>query len=176
MVGSITVSPSAMRRRASTRIADVEDALLEQVADALGVLFEQPQRVARLDVLRQHEHADVGVARADPLGGDEALVGVGRGHADVDDRGVGLSEPDVAEQALGVLGLGHDLDSGVPEQADDPLACEHDVVGDDYSHGISARRVVAPTSSEPPSAPTRSARRSKRDPWGAPSSSTVMTS
>ena len=71
---------------------------------------------------------------------------------------VGPLEPDLAEQALGVLGLGNHVDSGVLEQAHDPLAGEHDVVGDDYSHGISARRVVAPTSSEPPSAPTRSAR------------------
>ena len=37
---------------------DVEDALLEQVADALGMVLEQAQRVARLDVLRQHQHAD----------------------------------------------------------------------------------------------------------------------
>ena len=33
---------------------DVEDALLEQVADALGVVLEQAHRVARLDVLGQH--------------------------------------------------------------------------------------------------------------------------
>ena len=42
---------------------DVEDALLEQVADALGMLLEQPHRVARLDVLREHEHADARGAR-----------------------------------------------------------------------------------------------------------------
>ena len=42
-------------------------------------------------------------------------------------------------------GLGDDVDAGVLEQAHDPLAGEHDVVGDDYAHGISARRVLSPT-------------------------------
>ena len=92
---------------------NVEDALLEQVADALGMLFEQPQRVAGLDVLGEDEDADIGVLGADPLGGDEALVGVRRRHADVDDRGVRAFESHLSEQALGVVGLGHDVDAGV---------------------------------------------------------------
>ena len=115
-------------------------------------------RVAGLDVLGEDQHADLGVLGADPLGGDEALVGVRRRHADVDDRGVGALEPHLSEQALGVIRLGHHVDAGVGEQAHDPLTREHHVVGDDYSHGISARSVVSPSSSVPPSAPTRSAR------------------
>ena len=63
IVGSMTVSPSPSRRSASTSMRDVEDALLEQVADPLRVLLEQPHRVARLDVLRQDQHADLGDAR-----------------------------------------------------------------------------------------------------------------
>ena len=96
--------------------------------------------------------------RADLPGRDEAFVGVRGRHADVDDRRVGSGEPDVSEQLVGVLRLGDDVDSGVLEQTDDPLAREHHVVGDDYAHGISARRVVWLTSSEPPRAPMRSAR------------------
>ena len=48
----------------------------------------------------------------------------------------GRGEADLAEEPLGVLRLGDDVDAGVGEEADDPLAGEHDVVGDDYSHGI----------------------------------------
>ena len=66
----------------------VGDAVLEQVADALGVSLEQLERVAGLDVLREHEHADSRVALADLLRGAEPLVGVGRRHPDVDDRDV----------------------------------------------------------------------------------------
>ena len=39
---------------------DVEDALLQEVSDLLGMLLEEPQRVARLHVLRQDEHGDAG--------------------------------------------------------------------------------------------------------------------
>ncbi len=55
-----------------------------------------------------------------------------------------------------------------------PCAGQHHVVGDDHPHGISARRSVAPASSEPPTAPTRSARCCGREPRGAPSSSTTI--
>ena len=64
----------------------------------------------------------------------------------------------MAEQPVGVLGLADDLDAGIAEQADDAFARQHDVVGYDYAHGISARTLVGPTSSEPSSAPMRSAR------------------
>ena len=95
---------------------------------------------------------------ADPLRGDEALVGVRRRHPDVDDGGVGRGAPHLSQQLVGVAGLAGDVDPGVLEQADDALAGEHRVVGDDYAHGITARsRRLALT--RPPSAPTRSASR-----------------
>src|SRR5215203_1162200 len=47
----------------------VEDALLEQVADTLGLLFEQSQRVAGLDMLHRSQDADIGVLGAESLGG-----------------------------------------------------------------------------------------------------------
>ena len=90
-----------------------EDPVLEQVADPLGVGVEQPHRVRRLDVLREHEHGDVGVVVADSLGGDEPLVGVCRWHLDVDDGDVGCVLPDLFEQLVGVLGLADDVDAGV---------------------------------------------------------------
>src|SRR5439155_1052971 len=82
----------------------------------------------------------------------------------------------VMQQGLGILRLGDHIDAGVPEQPDDPLAREHDVVGDDYAHGITARRMVASTSSVPPSAPMRSARWTRSELRGPPSSATTTTS
>ena len=81
-------------------LVDVGDAILEQVADALAAR-EELGRVAGLDVLREHEHAGVGVALADLARRAQALVGVRRRHLDVDDRDVGPVQPDVAEQVLG---------------------------------------------------------------------------
>jgi hypothetical protein len=87
-VGSMTLAVADAAQRIEQH-GDVEDALLEQVADVLGVVLEQPDRVAGLDVLGQHEHSRGGVLRADPLRRDETLVAVCRWHADVDDGGVG---------------------------------------------------------------------------------------
>ena len=95
---------------------------------------------ARLDVLRQHEHGDVGVVVADSLGGDEPFVGVGRWHPDVDHGDVGCVRlRPRSSSCVGVLGLADDVDAGVAEQADDALARQQRVVGDYDAHGISAR-------------------------------------
>src|SRR5207247_782837 len=134
----------------------VEDALLEQVADTLRPVFEEPQGVAWLDVLGEDEHTDVGVVAADRSGDGQPFVRVRRGHADVDDDGVGMGQSDVAQERICVLGLGDDVDAGLLEQVNDALAREQVVVGDDYAHGMPARSVVVSASTEPPSAPTRS--------------------
>ncbi len=49
---------------------------------------------------------------ADLLCGDEALVGVGGGHADVDHGGVGLGHADRAQQRGGVARLADHVDAG----------------------------------------------------------------
>src|SRR6266508_3623464 len=113
---------------------------------------------------------------ADRLGGDQALVGVGWRHADVDQRHVGVGQAHLAEQALGVLGLADHLDASVAQEADDALAGEQDVVGDDYPHGSSARSRVGSTASLPSRAPTRSANCTIAAVRSVPSSSTVTTS
>jgi hypothetical protein len=66
-------------------LVDVGDPVLEHVADSLGVVCEQLERVVRLDVLGQHQHADVLVLRANRLRRGQSLVGVARRHADIDD-------------------------------------------------------------------------------------------
>src|SRR4029453_6223204 len=105
-----------------------------------------------------------------------ALVGVGRWHADVDQRHVGTGQADLVEQAAGVLGLGDHLDVGVLQEADDALAGEQGVVGDDYPHGSSARSRLGSTVSWPSRAPTRAASWAIGEGGAAPSSSTVTTS
>ena len=49
---------------------------------------------------------------------------------------------DLADEVLGVAGLADDLEAVLGEQPDDPLAQQHRVLGDDYSHGILAITVV----------------------------------
>ena len=66
MVGSPTVSPSSMRRSASTRTATSKTRCFQEVADSLGVLLEEEHGVAWLDVLREHESRDIRVLCADP--------------------------------------------------------------------------------------------------------------
>jgi hypothetical protein len=155
---------------------DVEDAFLEQVANPFGLHLDEAHGVAGLHVLGQDQDADLGVLGADRLGGDQALVGVGWRHADVDQRHVRASQADLPEQTLGVFGLGDHLDAGIAQQPDDALPGEQDVVGDDYAHGSSARSRVGSTASRPSRAPMRSASWTIAAVRVVPSSSTVTTS
>src|SRR5260221_893044 len=75
---------------------DVGDALLEEVAGALGSFVGQSHGVARLRVVDGDKQADVGVTAADLLCGDESLIGVSGRHADVDVRDVGAPRVDRA--------------------------------------------------------------------------------
>ncbi len=62
--------------------------------------------------------------------GAQALVGVGRRHPHVHDRDVGLVRADLAHQVLGVAGLADDVEARLLEQADEALAQQHGVIGD----------------------------------------------
>src|SRR6185312_15904410 len=138
-------------------------ALLEQVTGPARVLFEEPHRVVRLKVVGQDEHPDIRMRRADFLGGDEALIGVGGRHLDIDDRDVGAGQLDFAAQLLGRARLADDVEAGLGQQAIQPVPEKHLVVRDHHTHGISARSFVRPsgpctTATQPSSAPTRSSR------------------
>lgn len=60
-------------------LADVEDAVLEEVADAAGVVGEQFAGVELFDVLGEHEDGQAGDLGAGGDGGLEAFVGEGGG-------------------------------------------------------------------------------------------------
>ena len=141
---------------------DVGHALLEQVADPLGAVREQLAQVAVLDELREQQDPDRRQLLADGQRRAQAVVGVVGRHPHVDDRDVGLVGANLAQQVLGVTGLGDDLEAGVAEQPRRALAEQDRVVGDHDPHGSSTiSRVPAPsglsTSSRPSSAATRSA-------------------
>ena len=82
---------------------------------------------------------------ADLDGGPHPLVLVGRRHAHVDDREVGLVLGDDGEQRLGIADASEHRVPGVLQQPCEPLAQEHGVLGDHESHGIAtSMRVPSP--------------------------------
>jgi hypothetical protein len=119
---------------------EIRHPLLQKVARPCGRLLEQPHRVARLQVVREDEDADLGVPAADLLRGDEAVVAAVGWHADVHQSDVGSSSVDHPQQRLGVATTPRDLEAGVLEQASQALAQQHLVVRDHDSHGSSTRR------------------------------------
>jgi len=92
-------------------VLDVADAVLEEVAHPLRALGDEIERGALRDVLGEHDHGDVGKARANLKCGPQAVVGVGRGHAHVGDDDVGAMTLDLPQKLIGVGGLGHHLEA-----------------------------------------------------------------
>ena len=124
-------------------VLDVGDAVLEQVAEPLGILGQHPRRDAELDVLGQDHDRDLRVARADRLRRDQALVGVRRRHPDVDDRDVGLGAPSTARSSSSASSTSAATSRPhSSQQRGDPPADEQVVVRDHDPHGSSAVTVV----------------------------------
>jgi hypothetical protein len=71
--------------------------------------------------LGEHENGRVGVLGSDPMGGAQALVGMGRRHADVDHRDVRLVRADLAQQVLAVARVAGDLEARLLQQPPDSL-------------------------------------------------------
>ena len=67
---------------------------------------------------------------ADLHGRTQSVVGVGRRHADVDDRDVRAVRADLAEELLGVTGLSDHVEALVLEHADHAPAQQDVIVGD----------------------------------------------
>ncbi|HSD80007.1 MAG TPA: hypothetical protein VLB47_05075, partial [Solirubrobacteraceae bacterium] len=116
----------------------------------------------RLDVLGQHQHAEVRVLLLDVRGGPCPLVGERRRHADVEHHEVGPVASHPGPQVAGVSARGDDLVAAVHEEPGEALAQQDLVLGDHDSHGSSTVNLVPdPRSlsirSVPLCAPTRSA-------------------
>ena len=128
------------------QLGDVGDAVLQHVSDALGAFVHEPHGIARLDVLREHEDAHLGMGSADLVGRLEAFVGVAGGHADVEDGNIGFALFDEAHGLLPVAGRGHDVEARFDEEPRQALPQQHAVLGQDQSHGSSAvrRRLTSP--------------------------------
>ena len=84
-------------------LGDVAHAVLEQVADARGVVADELEHVGRLEVLGEDEHRDGRMGAADLRRGDQPVVGVARRHPDVDDRDVGRVGAHLQHQVVGVV-------------------------------------------------------------------------
>ena len=78
------------------------DSLLHQVADPFGPLLDEPERVGGLEVLREHENRRLRIPRTDLACRTQPFVGVGRRHADVDERHVGALVANAREERIGV--------------------------------------------------------------------------
>ena len=111
-------------------VADVGHPVLQQVADAGGVVGQEVGGVAGLDVLGEQEDAQPLVAGAQLQGEAEALVGEGRRHADVDHRDVGRVLGHRAAQRGRVPDGAGDGEAAVDQQLDQPVAQDGGVLGD----------------------------------------------
>jgi signal transduction histidine kinase len=118
--------------RADERI-DVPDALLEQVAHAFGVVTDEVQGVGLLVELRKNQDAEGWLAAAQLHRRDQAVVVTVRRHLDVHDDDVRAVGQCLGQQVVGVPGLGHHLETGLGQQAHDPLAHEYVVLADDHA-------------------------------------------
>ena len=101
---------------------DVEDTLLEEITNSLGLILDEAHRVARLHVLREDENTNFRMLGSDRLCGDETFVGVRRRHPDVYDRDVWAIPTNGTKQSLGVLCLAHDIDVCVLQKVDYSLS------------------------------------------------------
>ena len=129
--GSSAEPPSPTRRTRVDEALDVGDAVLQQVADALGVrrraarARSPPRRTGRARARRSRASS----ARICCAARRPSSVWVG-GMRTSTIATSGLCARDLAQQVVGVAGLADDLEAGVLEQADEPLPQQHGVVGD----------------------------------------------
>ena len=122
-------------------LADVADAVLQQVADAAGAVREELGRVLALDVLAEHQdrraRARAGAPRSPPAGPRRAGVGgIRTSTTDTSGRCV----DDGLDERRAVADLGDDRAARLLDQPGDALADERRVLGDDDAQvGVSHR-------------------------------------
>ena len=128
--GSNAVPPIATRSSASTKSLDVGHPVLEQVADAGGVVGQEIGGIAGLDVLGEEQDAETLVLGPQLEGQAQALVGEGRRHADVDHRHVGRVLRDGAAQRGRVTDGAGDHEAAVHQELHQAVAEDGRVLRD----------------------------------------------
>ena len=107
------------------------DALLEQVGAPVGTRLEQRERITRLRILAEDDHADLRMTFAQPGGNLDPLVGTRGRHAYVGQDDVGPVSIDCFQQGLEVAARRRDLDVvGSCEELRDSLTDNQAVVGE----------------------------------------------
>ena len=166
--GSRAEPPGGDAPQGVQEVVDVEDAVLEQVAEGAGA--DEVDRVRGLDVLGEQQDPQSGMRRPQGHGGARAVVGVVGRHPDVDDGEVGVVARTASISVVASGDPGHDLVAGVGEQAGQSLAEQGGVLARSRcarQHRLDDRcrhRAWLSIDSCPPWAPTRSARPASPDP------------
>jgi hypothetical protein len=169
-LNNLRVERRAAGRDAAHRVREqlqIADPLFQEIADAFCAIAHQFQRVAVLEVLRQHHDAGAGTRPADLNRRSQTIIRpVGR-HLDIGDHHVGLVCARLAEQLNRVTGDPGDLETRSLEHAHDPLAHQRLVLTDDDSnrHAATLPRGDNPMAAAP----------ARRDPDGMITSITPET-
>lgn len=121
------------------QVVRVAEAFLQQVGQSLGALAEQLECVLRVVVLREHHDPHGRVLFPQLVGEVDALAGVGRWHADVEEHHVRPVGRPGRAQLVGVTGRrGHRQAADVLEHR--PSALPHEVVVVAHEHAQGVRR------------------------------------
>src|SRR5271165_5128423 len=121
----------------------VTHALLQQVADSLGAITDELERIALVIELREQQHAGVRTLTSYLNGRPQTVVAVTRRHVDVGDDDRGLVGKALAQKIRGVAGLSGDLEPGLDEQPGNPLAQQHVILADHDPQRSGHRPTVA---------------------------------
>src|SRR4051794_33851924 len=78
------------------------DTLLQEIAESLRPLFDEPESVVGLELLREDENRGLRMTRTDLACRAHAFIRVGWRHADVDERHIGTRVAHAREQCVRV--------------------------------------------------------------------------
>ena len=130
-MGSMTHSPSVMRRSTSTGTAMSESRYFSRYPHRSGHVGEEPHRVLRLEVVREDQHTDLGRSRhgSEGAAASPSSVNVGGILMSTDDD-IWLRAVDHLEQLTSIAGAADDVASRFFEQPDKSLPDQQQIVGD----------------------------------------------
>jgi hypothetical protein len=92
-------------------LVEIVHALLQEIRAALASPFEESEKIARVRVLAEHDHAHLGMRLTQSRCGLDPLVVVPRRHPDVRDDDVGPLRVDRCEERGEVAAHGRDLEA-----------------------------------------------------------------